>query len=824
MVMFLVSIVADDIGMSRCLDDHSKAKDLAMLQKGFSRRFAAQAGSASQISARFDGTSLTSKRKRHSKRRKFLRTYVSRRASVAQPGTNNAGKISWSYFTRPVKVDTKPLKVDKISWSHVTEPVKGDGNDRDVSLSVLPADPGTRPRVRVKQWHQVRKPQNGITQAAASSHRTEVPNFREVFSREDALLNAPGVMESWIHIANHGKDDESINSSMTVSVENSTNSFQNDLGISVPTDERSKRVPISEEPEGVLSQALLNASGENSVNRLGSDSKIRSEQIQNQTNQETALPLAPALSYSSENASVDQNLSRALFNVSGDNGTIASEREIDVALRTGISLAPESSHGGEENTSVKSQAVLNMFEDSGNATSANFSSKSTTQPKSSISHASGVSLKTLGLEEKTVKYSESPPSVHFGKSNISKLSKTNHSVKRKSEATAEVERKVDHLRMQRRHPLKGKIRSNSTHPKNEKLTVVDAVKGREGFEGKHKKARPLSGTTENSSKTENKSRVDLQSRKDMVNIKNAKKLVVKEDGQAERQAEATNSEAQKGKNTHAKSSASIDAIAATINRMLTDVADGKVASAGNKSSEKSSTISKSEASKGEKQIVKAVAADQQKSTFMHETDSKESNDKQFSVNFALGQTVSLDQKGLETVIKHKDVAQMRQFLRRAIGDLGFVAGDENELHDLAEKCMQGKGPRDFESITEELSTTAVEKDSWIRLFRNPAHKDHIAYAFTKKENLNRGYRETLNEDGYEAIKKLKVKDNENMDVFICRVVNHLGLEIRDPWAFMGFYPWYDGTNAYQSFDALVAELKSKAWQPSQFVTTKGPEW
>jgi len=66
----------------------------------------------------------------------------------------------------------------------------------------------------------------------------------------------------------------------------------------------------------------------------------------------------------------------------------------------------------------------------------------------------------------------------------------------------------------------------------------------------------------------------------------------------------------------------------------------------------------------------------------------------------------------------------------------------------------------------------------------------------------------LDERGYQAIATLK--DSAQMETFVRRVVEFLGLEVKDEGGLQGLIPFYSGEKSIQSFEKLVVELEYTA--------------
>jgi hypothetical protein len=559
--------------------------------------------------------------------------------------------------------------------------------------------------------------------------------------------------------------------------------------------------------ERPVAQVLRNASSEN-----GSEASQRSP-IGEQLKLDNATSASPALSYNgSDNITDGSNSPQVLLNTSGEIGASASQigldeqPEFDTRASTEPAFSPRGDGTHMEHT--LSHVLLNASEKVRSEPPASIPSTSASEQAgltNSIPHATGKLQRKVGLKEQTTNHKESVRKRRAATvmGATEELRRRTFGLEEQDLSPTRVSAKKSRTKAQKiesDRPLSVKASPQKTDARDDTSVLDDVAGTRSG--GNQRKSI------------------------NVVDISKASKAL-------------TEGEGKKG---NATSSASIEAIAATINRLLSDVEDvdkARIVSEARKANEQANYKLQiggavdngfdgggSSEQKTEALSTEAIRAAVE-STLQRDTEKKpksKEGDKQFSLNFALGKSATLDQKGFEAIVKHRDVAQMRQFLRRIIADSGFIVGDEEELRYLAKACMLGKAPRDFKSLTDAIYIEVTRAGAWIRLFWDDSRRDHKAFAFLKNDNLKVGFQAPLNEDGYKKVKALESKATENMDVFICRVINKLGMEIKDSWGFMGFTPWYDGTNSYQSFDALVAELKSKSWTPGEIVAARRANW
>mmetsp|Transcript_145505 Transcript_145505/g.253906 ORF Transcript_145505/g.253906 Transcript_145505/m.253906 type:complete len:290 (+) Transcript_145505:103-972(+) len=147
------------------------------------------------------------------------------------------------------------------------------------------------------------------------------------------------------------------------------------------------------------------------------------------------------------------------------------------------------------------------------------------------------------------------------------------------------------------------------------------------------------------------------------------------------------------------------------------------------------------------------------------------------------------------------------FLPTFIASIWTVSAESNE-HDEGAVCTsEARSFAEMHSVTPDmalLQKKAVPSQAPALLEESAA----TATALPKYKHV------PLSEQGYSFLSRLK--DDREMQGFVRRVIDDLGLEIVDEGGLMGMVPYYSGKKAKQSFAALEAELakeskKRKAW-------------
>lgn len=181
----------------------------------------------------------------------------------------------------------------------------------------------------------------------------------------------------------------------------------------------------------------------------------------------------------------------------------------------------------------------------------------------------------------------------------------------------------------------------------------------------------------------------------------------------------------------------------------------------------------------------------------------------------LGITVPLNSNGFEQV--RNDSTQMEHFVQRTVRHLGFIVANERRMREFAENCAGEKGPRSFDALMDIIFAAVTEDNSWVCILsQNVPEFNSDEFKPIARPKLGPGLTNPLNQEGYEAVSN--VKSSAEMSVFMHRVINHLGLVIKNRWGLLGTVPWYDGTEAKQNYAALTTEILGKAMKPDEWVT------
>lgn len=108
-----------------------------------------------------------------------------------------------------------------------------------------------------------------------------------------------------------------------------------------------------------------------------------------------------------------------------------------------------------------------------------------------------------------------------------------------------------------------------------------------------------------------------------------------------------------------------------------------------------------------------------------------------------------------------------------------------------------------------LAEASVDQSEGLHLIQRKGVKAEAVAGAVEKVPHESGHRAALNEEGYQAVAKLK--DDGEMEAFIRRAAVHLGLQIHDrDGVLRGVVPYYSGTKAVQDFENLLLELERTA--------------
>jgi len=218
-----------------------------------------------------------------------------------------------------------------------------------------------------------------------------------------------------------------------------------------------------------------------------------------------------------------------------------------------------------------------------------------------------------------------------------------------------------------------------------------------------------------------------------------------------------------------------------------------------------------------------AAEDKEKPSENKKDAQKAGDEKEHASVTGMGSMASLDDDGLEEVLKLNDGIQMALFVRRAVHEAGLLISDDSGLDKFAGlhtgvQDPENDSPQDFTELCSQISKAAIGKNTWVSVMKADAplnEAEQAAFGSVASPVDGPGLTTPLNEDGYKAV--AKVKNEAQMNVFIHRVVNHLGLKINDRWGIMGILPWYSGKEAVQSFAQLTSEILKASMLPGKWV-------
>lgn len=180
---------------------------------------------------------------------------------------------------------------------------------------------------------------------------------------------------------------------------------------------------------------------------------------------------------------------------------------------------------------------------------------------------------------------------------------------------------------------------------------------------------------------------------------------------------------------------------------------------------------------------------------------------------AVGQVASLSEAGYQAVVAAKSRAAMEAFVYRVLAQEKLVITKQGDLPGVLPYY-------DGECAEQSLSNLRAElhrgqflegcREPWIAPVKGSAmlqvdlEADKVAYTGSALD----GTVANLNDEGYLAV--AASKSNEQMKIYISRVLAKEGLEVGNLDGLKGFVPYFSGECATQSYTALVKELRSAA--------------
>jgi len=129
-----------------------------------------------------------------------------------------------------------------------------------------------------------------------------------------------------------------------------------------------------------------------------------------------------------------------------------------------------------------------------------------------------------------------------------------------------------------------------------------------------------------------------------------------------------------------------------------------------------------------------------------------------------------------------------------------------------EELQTNNGGRTFAATKgDKFNLRSPSPPGW---FLNRFSKELALFDTSHNGNVNKtdvlakhrsGERAEMNERGYRSVAALK--DNSQMEIFIRRAIEFLGLQVQDEGGLMGFVPFYSGVKTAQNFERLMVELE-----------------
>lgn len=159
----------------------------------------------------------------------------------------------------------------------------------------------------------------------------------------------------------------------------------------------------------------------------------------------------------------------------------------------------------------------------------------------------------------------------------------------------------------------------------------------------------------------------------------------------------------------------------------------------------------------------------------------------------IGRSAQLSEDGFQKVSQERSVGHMRAYVRRLLESAQLKITDDKALDTLVRVYSNDLATqRSFAGLTQELKLA-----SWVAPLGD-------------WQGLS-GATAPISEDGYQLVARLR--SNDEMKVFIQRVLASEARTVQDDAALSGIVPFYSGVSAVQSLRFLQAEIRNKEGSP-----------
>jgi hypothetical protein len=168
----------------------------------------------------------------------------------------------------------------------------------------------------------------------------------------------------------------------------------------------------------------------------------------------------------------------------------------------------------------------------------------------------------------------------------------------------------------------------------------------------------------------------------------------------------------------------------------------------------------------------------------------------------LGAHVPLSEAGYLTVLKERTNGEMETFLRRAIDDLGLDLLDEQALRREVPWYSGEAGSASFGEFKGKVLNALGQEGAWVM----ESMRKHV------------GSWAPVTNEGYMEVAKLK--SNEEMVLFVEKVIHDMGFTVVNAGGIRGLVPFYSGEQQVQNLSSLKLEILRAALTPGSWVQAK----
>lgn len=181
----------------------------------------------------------------------------------------------------------------------------------------------------------------------------------------------------------------------------------------------------------------------------------------------------------------------------------------------------------------------------------------------------------------------------------------------------------------------------------------------------------------------------------------------------------------------------------------------------------------------------------------------------------LGSNSVLDEAGYQTVQQMRNNHEMEVFMRRTIADLDLVIVNEEGLNAMVPWLSGESGSSSFGNFKGKILNMLGKPDAWVADPQQPEPLAVTEVATPKMALTEVGNSVALSEEGYMAAANLR--SNTEMVSFINRVVDDMGLKVKNRGGVEGLAPFYSGDKQVGSLASLESEIFKASETPGSWV-------